>query len=43
MCWRCGVGENIVNKIYSKYWSAFVGHLYILDLINARKTEYLII
>ena len=30
-------GENFVNKMHHKFWSAFVGYLYILDQINARR------
>jgi len=32
--------ENMVNKIYHKYCSAFVGYLYILDLIKAWTMEH---
>ena len=35
------VGENIGNKIYHKYWNAFVGYLYILDLINSWQMDYI--
>jgi uncharacterized protein (DUF1919 family) len=34
-------GENIVNKIHHKYQSAFVGYLYILDLIHLWKMEHI--
>jgi len=27
-------------RIHHKYWSAFDGYLYILDLINTRKMEH---
>jgi hypothetical protein len=33
---------NIVNKAHHKYWSAFVGCLYILGLINAQKVEHIL-
>jgi hypothetical protein len=36
------VVENIVNKIYHKYWRAFVGHLHILVPIIVRKMECII-
>jgi hypothetical protein len=44
--WQCGVligtvSENIVNKRHHKYCSAFVGYLYILDLINAQKMGHI--
>ena len=35
------VGENVVNKIRHKYWSAHVGYLHILDLINVWKMEHI--
>jgi hypothetical protein len=35
------VGENIVDKIQHKYWSEFVGCLYIMDMINALKMEFI--
>jgi len=34
------VGENIVNKIRQRYWSALVGYLHVLDLIKTRKMEH---
>jgi hypothetical protein len=34
------VGEHIVNKIHHIYCVAFVGYLYILDLINVWKMEH---
>jgi len=40
-CWPQHVGEHIVNKMHHKYWVAFVGYLYILDLINVQKTEHI--
>ena len=30
----------IVNKIHQKHWSAFVGYLYVMGLINAQKMEH---
>ena len=39
-----GVGEKTVNKIHHKQCTSilhFVGYLYIMDLINRRKMEYI--
>jgi hypothetical protein len=33
--------RTLVNKIHHKYLGAFVGYLYILDLINAWKMEHI--
>jgi hypothetical protein len=33
--------ENIMSGIHHKYWGAFVGYLYIMDLINAWKMEHI--
>ena len=34
------LGQNIVNKIHHKYWSALVGCLYVLDLTKERQMEH---
>jgi hypothetical protein len=40
-CWPKHVGENFMNKIQRRYWSAFDGYLYILDHSNAWKVVHI--